>query len=70
MKHPHILITTRWPSIPGHGGGTETVSGYKRAESADGKWWLVREKGLFRRWHWLPVTGQVVTLQTVTEVTP
>lgn len=69
MSKP-ILIVSRWPSIPGHGGGTEAVSGYRRAVSADGEWWLVREKGFIgflRRWEWLPVNGAHVTMQETNE---
>jgi hypothetical protein len=62
-----ILIIERWPDIPYHPGERRTHSGYKRAESADGRWWLVRERGLFKRWRWRPVNGQFVTLQTVKE---
>lgn len=64
----HILIVSRQPAIPGHGGGTELVSGYRRAISADGAWWLTREKGLIgflRGWDWRPVKGHFVSLQEV-----
>lgn len=65
MKEP-IIITTRWPSILGHAGGVETISGWKRAESEDGELWLVRERGLvgfFRGSEWLPVEGHMVKLR-------
>jgi hypothetical protein len=60
-----ILIVCKWPTLPSGGRETELTSGYRRAKSEDGNWWLVREKGLFKRWHWLPVNGQFVSLQEV-----
>jgi hypothetical protein len=62
-----ILIIERWPTIPVGGGETHTSSGYKKAESEDGKWWLVREAGWFKRWRWRPVNGQFVTMQHAKE---
>lgn len=65
-----VLIVSRWPPIPGHGGGTEAVSGYRRAVSADGKWWMVREKGaigFLKGFRWLPVNGVHVTMQEIKE---
>lgn len=63
-----VLIISRWPSIPGHGGGTEAVSGYRRAVSADGEWWLVRERGFIgwlRGWDWQRANGQFISIQEV-----
>jgi hypothetical protein len=60
-----IMAVEDWPDIPGHAGQTVTWSGWRQAISADGSHWLVKKKGLFRRWHWRPVNGMFVKLKEV-----
>nr|WP_278101148.1 hypothetical protein [Microbacterium proteolyticum] len=57
-----VMIKETRPDIPGHAGRTETHSAKRRASIGDGRYWLVRRRGLFRRWQWLPVRGAFVSL--------
>lgn len=62
-----VLAVERWPDIPGHAGEAKTWRGIRRAVSEDGRWWLVRRRGIFRRWTWRPVRGMFVSLYETEE---
>lgn len=60
-----VLIIEKWPDVPGWPGRTVTTSAKRKARTADDRYWLVRPKGLFKRWTWLPRLGAYVTLSEV-----
>jgi hypothetical protein len=62
-----ILCVEKYPDIPGHVGQTVVWDGRRKATSTDGRYWLVRRNGLFRRWQWLPHRGQFISLYPVAD---
>lgn len=60
-----VLIVARLPEVVGHVGETTLTSGRRRAVSEDNRWWLVKPRGLFRRWQWLPRRGTYISIYTV-----
>lgn len=53
-----VVLIEFAPSVPGHGGWTRMYRARRKAMSADGRYWLVRRRGIFRRWRWLPTHDQ------------
>lgn len=64
--HADVLIIEKWPDIPGHAGRTITKTAKRKARSIDDRFWLVRPKGLFKRWQWLPRAGMFVSITETT----
>lgn len=64
-EYTDIMAVEDWPSIPGHSGGVKTWSGKRKEVSDDGRYWLVKKNGLFKRWEWRPVNGMFVKLKEV-----
>lgn len=61
-----VLIVEKWPDIPGHPGCTITKTATRKARTNDDHYWLVRPKGLFKRWTWLPRAGAFVSIRETT----
>lgn len=67
MRYIPVLIIARWPESGGHVGETNLYSGYFRARSKDDRFWLVKRKGIFRRWQWLPRQGTYISIYLTEE---
>lgn len=58
-----VVIFEEWPTISGHAGQVRAYSAWRKAVTADGRYWLVRKRGMFRRWKWLPRRGLYLRLR-------
>lgn len=63
QKYTPIMGVEEWPDIPGHAGSTKIWSGKRKAISEDGRHWLVKKDGWFKKWEWRPVNGMFVHLK-------
>lgn len=64
-NHTDVLIIEKWPDAPGWPGRTVLTSATRKARSDDDRFWLVRPKGIFKRWTWLPRAGMFVSIREI-----
>lgn len=63
-----VMISWYWPAASGHPGKTVHHRAVRKAVSDDGRYWLVKRRGIFRRWQWLPAKGLYLRLREVSAV--